>query len=97
MAGIRFEWDSQKDRVNLRKHGVSFEEAQSVFLDEKALYIDDPEHSDSEDRFLLLGLSAHLRVVTVCHCYRDRNKVIRIISARKATKSERDQYWTKLK
>lgn len=97
MAGIRFEWDKVKNRANLKKHGVSFEEAQTVFLDENALFMEDPEHSRTEDRFLLLGISSRLRVITVCHCYRERDKVIRLISARKATKSERDQYWTRLR
>lgn len=97
MAGIRFEWDKAKARANLKKHGVSFEEGQSVFLDENALFMDDPEHSGMEDRFLLLGISSGLRVITVCHCYRERDKVIRLIYARKATKSERDQYWTRLR
>jgi uncharacterized protein len=92
MAGIRFEWDNIKDRANQRKHGISFEEAQTVFLDENALFMEDPEHSGIEDRFLLLGISYDLRVITVCHCYRYRDKFIRIISARKATKTERNQY-----
>jgi hypothetical protein len=96
MSGICFEWDSLKDRTNRRKHGISFEEAQTVFLDENALFMSDPEHSGIEDRFLLLGMSSSLRVITVCHCHR-RDKVIRIISARKATKSERNEYWTRLK
>jgi hypothetical protein len=65
-----FEWDENKARSNLKKHGVSFEEAQSVFLDENARIIPDPEHSDDEDRFVLLGLSASVRLLTVCHCYR---------------------------
>ncbi len=97
MTGIRFEWDKPKDRVNQRKHGISFEEAQTVFLDENALIMEDPVHSDNEDRFLLLGLSSRLRIVIVCHCYLERDKVIRIISARKAAKSERTQYWTRQK
>jgi len=97
MAGIRFEWDKAKARANLKKHGVSFEEGQTVFLDENALFMEDPEHSGTEDRFLLLGISSGLRVIAVCHCYREREKVIRLISARKATKSESDQYWTRLR
>jgi len=97
MAGMRFEWDKDKDCANLKKHGISFEEAQTVFLDENALFMEDPEHSRTEDSFLLLEISSGLRVITVCHCYLKRDKVIRIISARKATKSERDQYWTRLK
>ena len=97
MAGIRFGWDKLKDHANQRKHRVSFEEAQTVFLDENALFMEDPEHSGSEDRFLLLGISSELRTIVVCHCYREMDKVIRIISARKTTKSEREQYWTRLK
>jgi uncharacterized DUF497 family protein len=89
---LRFEWDASKNRANRRKHGVSFEEAQSVFFDENALLIEDPDHSDHEDRFVLLGLSSKLRALVVCHCYRRRGDVIRIISARKAGRSERAQY-----
>jgi uncharacterized DUF497 family protein len=92
VAGLRFEWDLRKSRLNQRKHGVSFEEAQSVFLDEHALLIDDPDHSDDEARFVLLGLSSMLRALVVCHCYRDQGNVIRIISARKAVPSERALY-----
>jgi uncharacterized DUF497 family protein len=85
---IRFEWDSRKASANLRKHGVSFEEAKSVFFDEQARLIDEPDHSEDEDRFVLLGLSQSLRLLLVCHCYRADGEVIRIISARKATRSE---------
>ncbi len=92
MAEIRFEWDPKKSTSNRRKHGVSFDEASTVFTDEHALLIDDPEHSDKEDRFILLGLSAALRMLVVCHCYRESNEVIRIISARKATRKERGFY-----
>lgn len=92
MARIRFEWDRAKNSINKRKHGVSFEEAETVFSDEHALLIDDPEHSDEEERFILLGLSAVLRTVVVCHCYREKNEVIRIISARKADRAERNHY-----
>jgi uncharacterized protein len=92
MAGIRFEWDRAKNSINKRKHGVSFEEAETVFSDEHALLINDPEHSDEEERFILLGLSAALRTVVVCHCYREKDEVIRIISARKADRSERNHY-----
>ena len=92
MADIRFEWDRRKSSENRRKHGVSFEEAATVFLDESALLISDPDHSDEEDRFVLLGVSAALRILVVCHCYRESDEVIRIISARKATGSERTQY-----
>ena len=89
---MRFDWDPAKARENLRKHGVSFEEARTVFGDDQAILIPDPEHSNEQDRFVLLGLSSTLRVVTVVHCYRPSDEVIRIISARKATRSERAQY-----
>lgn len=92
MSGIRFEWDARKERLNREKHAVSFEEAKSVFSDENAILILDPDASDDEDRFVLLGLSALLRTLVVCHCYRRADKVIRIISARKANRQERLQY-----
>lgn len=92
MGDLRFEWDEKKNRQNIRKHGVSFEEAQSVFLDDHAIRFYDPDHSEDEDRFLMLGLSFMLRILIVCHCYRERNGVIRIISARKATRQERVHY-----
>ena len=90
---IEFKWDAKKAAVNLDKHGVSFEEARTVFFDEKALLIHDPDHSQEEDRFILLGHSAKLRLLIVCHCYREDDSVIRIISARKADKKEQNQYW----
>ena len=89
---MRFEWDQRKNAANRRKHGVSFEEAATVFVDEHALLIADPDHSEDEDRFVLLGLCSLLRMLVVCHCYREGEDVIRIISARKATRSERLQY-----
>ena len=92
MSNIRFVWDPQKNRANERKHGVSFEEAQAVFYDEQAQLIADPEHSEEEDRFILLGRSSRLRILVVCHCYRENDEVIRIISARKATKHEQKFY-----
>ncbi len=92
MSGIGFEWDRRKERLNLAKHGVSFEEAQSVFSDEMAILIPDPDASDDEDRFVILGLSALLRTLVVCHCYRSADEVVRIISARKANPKERRQY-----
>ena len=92
MSELRFEWDQRKSAANKRKHGVSFEEAATVFSDENALLIADPVHSDEEDRFVLLGLSASLRTLVVCHCYRKRGDVIRVISARKATRDERGLY-----
>ena len=92
MPSLRFEWDPKKAALNLRKHGVSFEDAQSVFSDENGLLIDDPDHSEKEDRFVLLGLSHSLRLLVVVHCYRSEGKVIRIISARKADAQERSIY-----
>ena len=92
MRAIRFEWDPRKSGSNKAKHGISFEEARTVFLDENARIIPDDEHSDEEDRFLLMGLSIELRVIVVCHCYRESDYVIRIISARRATATERQQY-----
>ncbi len=93
MSDIRFQWDEAKSRENKRKHGVSFEEAQTVFLDENAIRYLDPDHSTDEDRFLMLGISFKLRVLVVCHCYRMSDSVIRIISARKANKKETSDYW----
>ena len=92
MDELRFEWDERKNRDNQRKHGVSFEEASTVFFDESATEFYDDEHSTWEDRFLMLGLSAKLRVLLVCHCLRESSSVIRIVSARKATKNERTLY-----
>jgi uncharacterized DUF497 family protein len=92
VAELRFEWDPRKDAENQRNHRVSFEEAESVFSDEHALLIDDPEHSTTEARFVLLGLSIRLRVLLVVHSYRDQDAIIRIISARRATKQERSRY-----
>jgi len=89
---LRFEWDPEKDAANIKKHKVSFQEASSAFLDESGLLIDDPDHSDEEDRFILLGLSSSLRLLIVCHCYRSGGGVIRIISARKADREERSAY-----
>ena len=92
MPDIQFAWDSAKASANLRKHGVAFEEAETVFSDDLALLIDDPDHSDEEDRFVLLGLSAVPRILAVVHAYRSAPDTIRIISARKATKAERMIY-----
>lgn len=89
---IKFEWDPRKDSANQRKHGVSFEEAQSVFFDENAIQFYDEHHSEQEDRFIMLGLSIRSRILVVCHCERESGNVIRIISARKATSSERKYY-----
>ena len=92
MEALRFEWDPAKAQSNQHKHGVSFEEAQSVFLDEHAIEYYDDHDSEWEDRFLLLGLSSQIRLLLVCHCYRQSDAVIRIISARKATPSESAYY-----
>ena len=92
MSGLRFEWDERKSSQNKQKHGVSFEEAETVFFDDYALLIDDPDHSGEEDRFLLLGVSTILRTLMVAHCYRRADDIVRIISARKATRKERDTY-----
>ena len=93
MDELRFEWDPRKNSANKRKHRVAFEEAQSAFKDENAMQFFDPDHSEDEDRFILLGMSIRLRVVVVCHCYRENDLVIRIISARKADPSEKQDYW----
>jgi uncharacterized protein len=92
MGELRFTWDAGKELVNRRKHGVSFDEAKSVFLDEEAKLIDDPDHSVDEDRLILLGLGYKLRLLVVCHTYRSDDEEIRIISARKANKREQAQY-----
>jgi uncharacterized DUF497 family protein len=92
MSELRFEWYAKKNRANQAKHGVSFEEAKTAFLDEGARVIADPEHSEDEDRFILLGLSINLRVLVVCHCYLESESVIRIISARRANRSEQREY-----
>jgi uncharacterized DUF497 family protein len=92
MSNIRFVWDPKKNALNIRKHGVSFEEAQTVFYDEYAELIPDPDHSGEEDRFVIIGRSIRLRVLVVCHCYREDDELIRIISARKATKFEQRFY-----
>lgn len=92
MNSIKFEWDKNKNEINKQKHKVSFDEAKTVFYDEEALIIDDPEHSQEEERFIILGFSAKANLLVVCHCYRASDSVIRIISARKATKTEREQY-----
>lgn len=89
---MKYEWDDNKNEINKVKHGVSFEEASSVFDDERALVIPDPDHSGDEERFIILGLSEALNMLVVCHCYRDNEQTIRIISARKATKTEIKYY-----
>lgn len=92
METIRFEWDKNKNEINKKKHKISFEEAQTVFYDSEALLINDPEHSLDEERFIILGFSEKANLLVVCHCYRESESVIRIISARKATKNEEQQY-----
>jgi len=92
MKPLRFEWDEAKNRVNQRKHGISFEEAQTVFFDENGVEFFDEKHAGREDRFLLLGVSAKLRLLLVCHCLRESGSIIRIISARKATRNEQRLY-----
>jgi len=92
MDGLNFEWDRRKESANRKKHGVSFEEARTAFFDENARFMSDPDHSDEEDRFVLLGLSSQLRLLVVCHCYREEPETIRIISARKADRAERCEY-----
>lgn len=89
---LSFVWDEEKNKINVLKHGVSFQEAQTVFEDENALFIFDPDHSDNEDRFILMEVSRELRLLVVCHCYREEGEQVRIISARKATKKETSSY-----
>lgn len=88
----KFEWDHIKDKTNQKKHGISFEEAKSVFFDENALEFYDFDHSHEEERFLMLGLSFKLRILLICHCYKEDKGIIRIISARRATKNEQKEY-----
>ncbi len=93
MNELNFEWDNRKEKSNARKHGVSFDEARTVFYDERAIQFSDPDHSEDEDRFILLGVSFKLRTLVVCHCFRSSDSVVRIISARKADKGEAQEYW----
>ena len=93
MNDIRFDWDKKQSRENKRRHGVSFEEAQTVFLDGNAIRYFDPDHSHDEDRFIMLGMSFKLRVLVVCHCYHVDDTVISIISARKVNAREATAYW----
>ena len=93
---IRFEWDERKNQINIKKHGVSFEQASTSFFDEEGIIITDEEHSDNEERFVLLGLSEDFKLLVICHCYKtlsDDDEIIRIISARLATKKEEKYYW----
>ena len=96
MPDLPFEWDPKKARQNLEKHRVSFEEASTVFYDEEALQIEDPDEGSGEGRFVMIGISARLRLLAVCHCARGAGNVIRIISARRAIKAEQNQYWERL-
>ena len=89
---MQFEWDENKNKINQRKHGISFDEVTSVFRDAFAIVFDDPDHSDNEERFLIIGTSDKRGICLVSHCYRGQDQVIRIISARKATKTERNIY-----
>ena len=92
MKEIQFIWDQNKNISNQKKHNISFEEAKTVFYDDNAKLIHDPEHSETEDRFILLGLSSHLRLLIIVHIYKEQDEIIRIISARKATKKESTYY-----
>ena len=85
MESLRFSWDDRKDKTNQKKHGISFDEAQTVFFDDNAIEFYDPDHSENENRFIMLGLSYCLRVLVVCHCLRENDSEIRIISARNKT------------
>ena len=96
MGELRFTWDPRKASANLKKHRVAFEDAQTVFFDEHALQLDDPDDSVGEDRFLLLGLSSGLRLLVVCHCERADGDEIRLISARRADRTEQREYWGRL-
>jgi uncharacterized DUF497 family protein len=93
MNNIQFEWDERKAQSNLKKHSVTFKEAQSTFFDEQAIVYFDPDNSDEEERFILLGTSHKLKQLVVCHCLRENESKIRIISARKADKQESKSYW----
>ena len=92
MDDLHFIWDEDKNKTNQKKHGISFDEAKTVFFDENAIEFLDPDHSEEEDRFILLGFSFKLQMLVVCYCYRENDTVIRIISARKATNKERLNY-----
>ncbi len=91
MPGLKFEWDPKKNAANAEKHGVTFAEAQTAFTDEFGRLIPDPDHSEDEERFILLGMSLVSRLLVVCHCVRSEES-IRIISARKANRRERTVY-----
>ena len=97
MKELEFEWDKRKEAANVKKYGVSFEEARTAFYDESAIQFYDSDHSEQEDRFILLGLSLKPQVLVVCHCSRESETVVRIISARKADKDEEQAYWERKK
>jgi len=97
MKQLEFEWDKKKEKTNAKKHGVSFDEARTVFYDEQAIQFYDPEHSGEEDRFILLGTNFKLKTLVVCHCFREDETKIRIISARKADSEEEQVYWSNRK
>jgi hypothetical protein len=92
MESIIFEWDENKNEINKKKHGLSFETAKEVFYDDDAILFDDPDHSDGEERFLIIGMTESSKICIVSHCYRDSDNVIRLISAREATKREKQIY-----
>lgn len=89
---MEFEWDENKNQINKKKHGISFEDVESVFSDFSAIIFDDPDHSETEERFLIIGMSLRKGICIVSHCYRNNENIIRIISARKATKNEQMIY-----
>ena len=97
MVRLVFEWDKRKENANVKKHGISFVEARTSFYDEHAIQFFDPDDSDEEDRFILLGLSHKLDTLVVCHCFREEETTVRIISARKADKDEANVYWSQRK
>ena len=97
MDELEFAWDKNKARLNLKRHKVSFEEAVTSFNDSNARLIHDPDHSDKEDRYILMGMSCSIRLLVTSHCYRENDSEIRIISARKADKQEQNEYWEFLK
>jgi len=97
MKELRFEWDERKEKANIKKHGVSFNDARTVFYDENAIQFFDPDHSEGEDRFILLGMSFKLRILVVCHCFRKSETVVRIFSARKVDGDEEQEYWRRRK
>jgi len=94
MKNLKFEWDKKKDKANIKNHGISFADARTTFYDEHALQFFDPDHSDEEDRFILLGTNHKLNTLVVCHCFKETETLVRIISARKADKDESDTYWS---